>query len=186
MDPRIRPLYPEARMAGFASTVHAVQVDAPPANRDDYYRGELQAVDALRPGDIMMVSTVHGSYWGELLATACRARGANGLVADAWTRDTLALLEMGFPAFVAGIDPTDSLGRTDVREWNVPITCGEVTVNPRDLVIADNDGVAVIPGELGEEVVARAEAKVGAETTMRADLAAGMPLGEAFRLHGIL
>jgi 4-hydroxy-4-methyl-2-oxoglutarate aldolase len=186
MHRRIRPLAEDHRLAGYAVTVQLEQVDAPPADPADYYKGEIAVVEALQPGDVMVVSTCEGSYWGELLATACRARGANGLVADAWTRDTRALLKMGFPAFVAGIDPTDSLGRTDVPEWNVPISCGEVAVNPRDLVIADNDGVAVIPGELADEVIERAEAKVGAETTMRADLAAGTPLGQAFRTHGIL
>jgi 4-hydroxy-4-methyl-2-oxoglutarate aldolase len=186
MHRRIRPLAETFRLAGYAVTVQLEPVDAPPDNRADYYKGEIAAVDALHPGDVMVVSTCEGSYWGELLATSCRARGANGLVADAWTRDTLPLLTMGFPAFVAGIDPTDSLGRTDVRAWNVPITCGDVTVQPQDMVIADNDGVAVIPGALAEDVIARAEAKIGAESTMRADLAAGMPLGEAFQLHGIL
>jgi 4-hydroxy-4-methyl-2-oxoglutarate aldolase len=186
MHRRIRPLDPSARLAGYAATVQLDRVDAVPADPTDYYKGEIAALEGLTTGDIMVVSTCEGSYWGELLATACRARGAHGLVADCWTRDTRALLRMGFPTFVAGIDPTDSLGRTDVTAWNVPISCGGVDVAPEDLVIADNDGVAVIPAALGEEVVGRAEEKVGAEADMRADLAAGMPLGEAFRTYGIL
>lgn len=186
MHRRIRPLSEEHRVAGYAVTVQLEEVSAAPADPADYYKGEIAAVDALGANDVMVVSTCEGSYWGELLATACRARGAHGIVADAWTRDTRELLEMGFPAFVAGIDPTDSLGRTDVRAWNVPIACGGVTVRPRDLVIGDNDGVAIIPAEHAVEVIERAEEKVGSETTMRADLAAGMSLGEAFRTHGIL
>src|SRR5262249_32463850 len=110
MAPRIRPLYASASLAGFASTVHCVDVDAPPADANDYYKGELQAVDALRPGDVMVVSTCNASYWGELLATASRYRGAVGIVADAYTRDTEQLIEMEFPTFVAGISPADSLG----------------------------------------------------------------------------
>src|SRR5439155_18180700 len=90
LDPRIRPLYPEAKLAGYAATVRCVEVDAVPARRDDWYRGELQAVDALQPRDVMVVSTCRGSYWGELLATAARHRGARGVVLDAYTRDTRA------------------------------------------------------------------------------------------------
>ena len=61
MDPRIRPIYPSARMAGVASTVHAIEVDSPPDNPDDYYKGELRAVDALTDGDIMVVSQIRKS-----------------------------------------------------------------------------------------------------------------------------
>jgi len=86
LDPAIRPLYVEAKVAGYAATVHCVQMDGVPANREDWYRGELAAVDSLEPGDVMVVSTCTGSYWGELLATASRHRGARGIVADAYTR----------------------------------------------------------------------------------------------------
>src|SRR5205814_1534192 len=82
-----------------------------------------------------------GSYWGELLATAARYRGARGLVADAYTRDTLALIEMRFPTFAAGIHCADSLGRIDVDAVGVPIRCGGVEVRAGDLVLAHYDGV---------------------------------------------
>ena len=121
LDPGIRPLSPGTKVAGFAATVRCVEVDAVPASRDDWYRGELAAVDALQPGDVMVVSTCRGSYWGELLATAARHRGARGIVADAYTRDTLALIEMGFPTFAAGIHCADSLGRIDVDAVGVPV-----------------------------------------------------------------
>ena len=70
LDPRIRPLTAAMKVAGYAATVRCVEVDAVPESRDDWYRGELAAVDALQPGDVMVVSTCRGSYWGELLATA--------------------------------------------------------------------------------------------------------------------
>jgi 4-hydroxy-4-methyl-2-oxoglutarate aldolase len=76
MASRIRPLFPEARLAGYAMTVHAIQDDEIPADRGQWYRGELQAVDALSPGDVMVVSICpDGPFWGELLATASRHRG---------------------------------------------------------------------------------------------------------------
>ena len=102
-------------------------------------------MDALEPGDVMVVSTCRGSYWGELLATASRLRGARGIVVDAYTRDTLALIEMGFPTFAAGIHCADSLGRIDVDGFDVPVSCGGVDVVPGDLVLGDHDGVVVVP-----------------------------------------
>src|SRR4030081_3674423 len=186
MEPRIRPLYPEARLAGFAMTVHCVEVQAPPADPDDYYKGELQAVDSLREGDVMVVSTCDGSYWGELLATASRYRGAVGIVADAYTRDTEKLIEMQFPTFVSGISAYDSLGRIDIDQVGVPIECGGVTVRPEDLVLADYDGVVVVPADVAEEAISRAEEKVSGEDLGREKLAEGMPVWEAFRTYGVI
>jgi 4-hydroxy-4-methyl-2-oxoglutarate aldolase len=186
MAPHIRPLYPTASLAGFASTVHCVDVDAPPTDPDDYYKGELQAVDALSAGDVMVVSTCKSSYWGVLLATASRYRGAVGIVADAYTRDTDRLIEMEFPTFVAGISAYDSLGRIDVDQVGVPIECGGVTVNPDDLVLADFDGVVVVPSKVAEEAISRAEEKVSGENLVRDKLAEGMPVWEAFRTYGVI
>ena len=186
MAPHIRPLYPHAKAAGFAATVHCVAVDAPPANREDWYRGELQAVDALAPGDVMVVSTCSGCYWGELLATASLFRGARGIVADAWTRDTLALIEMEFPTFVTDISPLDSLGRIDVDAIGVPVECGGVTVRQGDLVVADADGIVVVPAEAIEPIVSAGRDKLAREDAMRHDLRTGMGIVDAFRKHEIL
>ena len=186
MQPHIRPLYPEARMAGFAMTVHCVEVDALPANEDDYYKGELQAVDSLMPGDVMVVSTSTGSYWGELLATASRYRGAVGIVADAYARDVERLIEMQFPTFVAGILATDSLGRIDIDHVGVPVECGGVIVKPDDLVLADYDGIVVVPSAVAEEAISRSEEKVSGENLVREKLAEGMPVWEAFRTYGVI
>jgi 4-hydroxy-4-methyl-2-oxoglutarate aldolase len=186
LDPAIRPLYPEAKVAGYASTVHCVQVDGVPENREDWYRGELASVDALEPGDVMVVSTCKGSYWGELLATASRHRGARGIVLDAYTRDTLALIDMRFPTFAAGIHCADSLGRIDVDAVGGTIECGGVEVSAGDLVLGDYDGVVVVPAALGAEVIALAEEKVAGENLVREKLAEGMPVSEAFRTYGVI
>jgi 4-hydroxy-4-methyl-2-oxoglutarate aldolase len=186
MEPHIRPLYPHAKVAGFAMTVHCVEVDGPPEDSSEYYKGELQAVDSLRPGDVMVVSTCRASYWGELLATASRYRGASGLVADAYTRDTLALIEMEFPTFVAGISALDSLGRIDVDDVMVPIDCGGVRVSPGDLILGDHDGVIVVPSAIAEEVLTLAEEKVSGENLVREKLADGMPVWEAFQTYGVI
>jgi 4-hydroxy-4-methyl-2-oxoglutarate aldolase len=186
LEPHIRPLYADAKVAGYAATVHCIEVEAVPEDRADWYRGEMNAVDALQPGDVMVVSTCRGSYWGELLATASRYRGARGLVADAYTRDTLALMEMRFPTFSAGIHCADSLGRIDVDVVGVPVSCGGVEVGQGDLVLGDNDGVVIIPASLGAEVIGLAEEKVSGENLVRAKLAEGMPVSEAFRTYGVI
>ncbi len=186
LAPHIRPLTPAMRLAGFAATVHCIEVDSVPESRDDWYRNELASVDALQPDDVIIVSTCRGSFWGELLATASRFRGALGVVADAYTRDTLALIAMGFPTFAAGIHCADSLGRIDVDAFDVPITCGGVDVEPGDLVLGDHDGVVTIPAEFGEEIVARAEEKLSGENLVREKLAEGMPVSEAFRTYGVI
>jgi 4-hydroxy-4-methyl-2-oxoglutarate aldolase len=186
LEPHIRPLFPSARIAGIAFTVDCVTIDGVPENTDDHYKGELQAVDALQDGDVMVVSTCNGSYWGELLATAARYRGARGIVADAYARDTIALIDMEFPTFVAGISAYDSLGRIDVAAMNVPIKCGGVSVEAGDFVLADYDGVVIVPRAAAEGAIRAAEEKVAGENMVREKLAGGMPVWEAFRTYGII
>lgn len=186
LDVRVRPLDADSRVAGYAATVHIVAVDAPPEDPADNYKNELAAVDALQPGDVMVVSTLERSYWGELLSTAATRRGANGIVADAYTRDCNAISAIGFPTFVAGIQSQDSLGRVDVDTYGEPITCAGVHVATGDLVLGDRDGVVVIPEQHAVRVIELAEAKVVAEDEMRADLATGTSVAEAFRTSGIL
>lgn len=183
MRPDIRPLFPEARLAGRAFTVLAVPAYSVPA---EPYRLEMEAVDRLGPGDVMVVSTTDGSFWGELLSTASRARGARGIVVDGYTRDAQAIIEMQYPTFVRGILMADSLGRLEVAAYQVPIRCGGVEVNPGDLVMGDYDGVVVIPEACAEEVVARAEDKAQGENLVRKHLAEGMPVAEAFKRFGII
>ena len=186
LAPHVRSLYPGAVVAGYALTVHAVQVDTVPCERERWYAGELAAVDSQQPGDVLVVSSCEGSFWGELLATASRYRGARGLVGDCYTRDTAALVAMRSPTFVAGSLAYDSLGRIDVAAVGVPIECAGVTVHPGDLVLGDDDGVAIVPCGVAAEVVRLAEEKVASENVVRDRLADGMPVAEAFRTYGVL
>ena len=107
-------------------------------------------------------------------------------MADAYTRDTLALIEMGFPTFVAGIHCADSLGRIDVEAVGVEITCGGVRVADGDLVLGDYDGVVIVPAAVADEVIALAEEKVSGENLVRQKLEDGMPVSEAFRTYGVI
>jgi 4-hydroxy-4-methyl-2-oxoglutarate aldolase len=186
MAPRIRPLYPEARLAGFAVTVHVTAVGKVPDDHGDWYRGELEAVDSMRPGDVMVVSTCEACYWGELLATAATYNGARGIVADAYTRDSLRLISMQFPTFVAGISACDSLGRIDVDSVGAEIRCGDVGVNPGDLILADYDGVVVVPRTVASEVLRLAAQKMVDEDMVRRKLASGEAVSTVFQTYGII
>jgi regulator of RNase E activity RraA len=184
MDPRIRPLWPEAKIAGFALTVQTVPARevSPPCP----YAGELAAVDSLQPGDVLVVSRSDCSFWGELLSTAANYSGCRGVILDGPTRDSAAIRSMGFPVFHVGFHPADSLGRLDVVTHDVPIECGGVLVHPGDLVLADHDGVVVVPNSAAEETLRLAEEKVSGENLVRKALAGGMKTTEAFKKYGIL
>jgi regulator of RNase E activity RraA len=180
----IRPLFTGAKAAGIARTVQTIP--APELTPAEPYKGEMAAVDALGPGDVMVVSACEWSFWGELLSTAARYRGCRGVVIDGYTRDTRAIVAMGFPVFCRGIHPADSLGRLDVPEHDVAIHCGGVLVRPGDLILADDDGVVAIPRAIGEQTLALAEEKVRGENMVRKALAEGMSVTEAFRRYGVL
>ncbi len=181
--PDIRPLAPGMRLAGIAATVLAHEVQSIPA---EPYLRELEAIDRLRTDEVLLVSRVDGCFFGELLATASRARGARGIVLDCWTRDTKRITEMGFPTFVRGVSPLDSLGRVDVAALQVPILCGGVLVHPGDLVLGDHDGLVVIPQEAAEAAIAKSEEKVRGENAVRDILATGASVVETFKKYGVI
>lgn len=184
MHSRLRPLWPAAKCAGFALTVQTVPArEQEPAQP---YAGELAAVDSLGAGDVLVVSQSAWSFWGELLSTAARYRNCRGVILDGPTRDSDAIRAMGFPVFHVGFHPADSLGRLDVVGHNIPVACGDVLVHPGDLVLADHDGVVVIPHGVAEEALRLAEEKVSGENHVRKALAEGMTTTEAFRKYGIL
>jgi 4-hydroxy-4-methyl-2-oxoglutarate aldolase len=183
LRPNIRPLYPAAKISGYAFPVHAVPAYSIPP---EPYKMEFEAVDHLAPGDVLCVSTIDGSFWGELLSTAAKYRGCRGVVVDGYTRDTQPIIEMGFPTFVRGISMADSMGRLDVVAYNVPVECGGVAVRPGDLILGDYDGVVVIPAEVAAEAIEKAEEKMRGENLVREQLAQGMSVTEAYHRFGIM
>lgn len=184
MSSRVRPLWAEAKTAGFALTVQTAPArEIAPAHP---YAGELAAVDSLATGDVLVVSESAWSFWGELLSTAAKYRGCRGVILDGPTRDSPTIQKMGFPVFHVGFHPADSLGRLDVVGHNIPIHSGGVLIYPGDLVLADHDGVVAVPHALAEETLRLAEEKVSGENLVRKALAEGMPTTEAFAKFGIL
>ena len=182
----IRPLYPDAVAVGRALTVLSVDVYEIP---DEPYKLELEAVDALKPGDVMVAQTngtKRSSLWGELLSTAAEVRGARGAVIDGFTRDSQAIAAMEFPLFVRGIAPYDSKGRSDVIAYNTTIDCGGVKVCPGDLVFGDFDGVVVVPQAVEDQALKAAFEKAAEEKEVKAALKNGMSATAAFQKYGIL
>jgi 4-hydroxy-4-methyl-2-oxoglutarate aldolase len=186
MSHYIRPLSPEVCLAGWARTVECVDVDEIP---DDPYEMEIEAVDSLLTGEVAVISTggsVQNAPWGELLSTAAVARGAHGAVVDGLVRDVKKIKKLGFPVFATGIKPVDSKGRGLVVNYNIPVTCGGVSVFPGDLVVGDYDGVVVVPAALMPEVLDRALQKVSSENHSREELLRGAFLRDVYEKYGVL
>ncbi len=182
----IRPVYQGAIVVGRAYTVLTTNIFQV---IDDPYKGEFEAVDSLKSNDIMVVCTnrsTHTCFWGELLSTAARARGARGIVIDGYTRDVAQIIAMQFPTFATGMSVVDSAGRSIVVDHGCPVNCGDVLVNTGDIVFGDIDGVVVIPKELEKEVIPLALEKVGKENLTRNELLKGAMLKDVYAKYGVL
>jgi regulator of RNase E activity RraA len=182
----VRPLKPEWKLLGRAATLSCVTVASEPAHP---YALEMEAIDALRPGDVLVATTngdVNSALWGELLSTACRAHGAAGVVLDGLTRDAGKIIAMNYPVFATGFSPLDSKGRLDAVSRGQPIRIGECIIRPGDYLFGDIDGVVVVPQELADKALPRALEKVRGENKVREELARGRSVREVFAEYGIL
>jgi len=182
----IRPVYPGAIVVGRAYTALTADIFKV---IDDPYQKEIEAVDSLKPNDVMVVCTNQSKrtcFWGELLSTAAQARGARGIVIDGYTRDVAQITAMKFPAFATGMRVVDSAGRSIVIDHGCPVNCGDVIVKPGDIIFGDIDGVIVVPKELEKEVIPLALEKAGKEDLLREELRKGTLLRDAYNKYGVL
>jgi 4-hydroxy-4-methyl-2-oxoglutarate aldolase len=155
----------------------------------DPYALELVAVDTARPDDVLIAAaagSMRSGLWGELLSTAARRSGCVGVIVDGAVRDVAKMRAMGFPVWALGTSIYDSKDRNRVIDVDVPVEIDGVTFSPGDLVVADVDGVVVVPRSVEEEVVRRAWEKVHAENVVRESIAGGMTAREAFKKYGVL
>ena len=190
MHQRLRPLLPDIRNCGFmgrARTFEWKEIDY--IDEENPYGLEIEAMDSLNKGDVVVHSTDFNSTnapWGELMSTIAKRKGVVGCVCDSQVRDCVRIIEMNFPVYYAGIRPLDSKGRGLVIAYDVPVQCGEVLVNPNDLIFADFDGIFVIPKLIEKELIQKAEEKVHAENLSREELLNGKTLREVYNRYKVL
>jgi len=153
------------------------------------YELELKAIDECKADDLFIAAangSMKSGIWGELLSTASRNSGCAGAIIDGAIRDIAPMREMGFGVFAAGACPYDSLHRQRVTAVDVAVQIGGVTFNPGDLVIADDDGIVVVPQEVETDVIRGAWEKVHAENEVRDSIRDGMTATGAFEKYGVL
>jgi len=153
------------------------------------YELELRAVDSCRPDDVLIAAaggSMRSGVWGELLSTAARNSGCVGAVVDGAVRDVAQMTRMNFAVFARGACVYDSKDRQRVIDVDVPVEIGGVRFDPGNLVLADADGIVVVPQRVEAEVIRRAWDKAHAEDVTRDAIRAGMKAQAAYEKFGVL
>ncbi|MBL8268338.1 RraA family protein, partial [Steroidobacter sp.] len=143
--------------------------------------GLIAAVDALPAGAILLLHSqdLPCAAWGDVTSTAASARGALGVVCTGYVRDSATLRRGQLPVFARGSLPARAMGRADVVLHGVKLKVCDIDVEPGDLLVADDDGVVIVPASMQSEVLERAAVLIRRESMLRAALANGTPLGTA-------
>ena len=187
MDTSVRPLLEEMRAVGLAATIEFTPAED--FDQRDPYGAVIDFLDTLVKGEIAVVATgpsSHSAFWGELFSAAATGRGATGVVCDGPLRDIEAVKGLGFASFSAASRPIDYKGRMRVSSTRESIVCAGVEVNPGDVVVADSDGIVVIPKLHIEAVFTAANTRAQSERTVLKELLAGKSVRQVWDQYGVL
>jgi len=173
----IRPMFDCPKIVGRAVTIKITAAGAVPSK---YHLG-VRAIASASPGDVIIIDNrgdLNNNCWGEILSMAAKMRGVSGVVVDGAARDIDACREFGFPVYARGTVPITARGRIMEESFNEMIRVGDVQVNPGDIVMADVNGVVIIPQARIEEVLEAAEGLWQKEMAMIEELRKGASILE--------
>lgn len=166
LRPYMRPIYPTARVAG-----PAVTISSQPGDNLMIHA----SIEVCQPGDVLVVTTTSEStdgMFGELLGVSCQAHGIVGLIIDAGVRDTAELTALNFPVWAKAISSQGTVKNT-AGDVNIPVVCAGAMINPGDVIVADADGVVVVPREKAAQVAQASEQRIAKEEKTRQRLRSG-------------
>jgi len=178
----IRPTWPDCpRIAGPALTIKLGKAGDKPA-----HTGLLEAVDMVKSGNVIVIDNrgkLDINSWGGILTVVASTKGAEGVVIDGATRDVDDIRMLRFPAYARSVVPTTARGRVQFEGANVPVQCGDIRVAPGDAVVADENGVIIIPASKARQVLEVGEKLVEIESAIIDDIKKGISATEAHGRH---
>lgn len=186
----LKPLFPDVRIAGIAYTIQGEPLD-PYVGREpgiERITSYLEMFNELKPDHVLVSvnSDTRVGHLGELTGNSAQRHGCVGVILDGNLRDIEGLREIGLQVFYRDLSPLNAIGRWEMVASQTPVTIEEVTIHPGDVILAEFDGVLVIPAADAERVLIHAEEIVGAEELVREEMQAGESPLSSLERHGYI